>query len=158
MKSIDLNKNLSERIKCNFEKICNGEVNLLIKSELENKKISLNIIKKIVDARIDETLDYIYKNITFCRALNTSARKIIITGGGADLKIFHKKIAEKLKTSVEYAKQSFPIKDTEFNIFSDYMVCLGIAKLIFYPNKDEIKSFTNEKKGFFNRFYSLFLK
>ena len=158
MKSIDLNKNLSERIKCNFEKICNGEVNLLIKSELENKKISLNIIKKIVDARINETLDYIYKNITFCRALNTSARKIIITGGGADLKIFHKKIAEKLKTSVEFAKQSFPIKDTEFNIFSDYMVCLGIAKLIFYPNKDEIKSFTNEKKGFFNRFYSLFLK
>ena len=24
--------------------------------------------------------------------------------------------------------------------------------------KDEIKSFTHEKKGFFNRFYSLFLK
>ena len=68
------------------------------------------------------------------------------------------KIAEKLKTSVEFAKQSFPIKDTEFNVFSDYMVCLGIAKLIFYPNKDEIKSFTHKKKGFFNRFYSLFLK
>ena len=64
LQSIDLNKNLSERIKCNFEKICNGEVDLLIKSELENKKISLNIIQKIVDARIDETLDYIYKNIT----------------------------------------------------------------------------------------------
>ena len=60
-----------------------------------------------------------------------------------------KRITEKLKTSVDFAKQSFPVKDTEFNIFSDYMVCLGIAKLIYFPNKDEIKSFTHEKKRFF---------
>jgi len=158
MKAIDLDKNLSERIKCNFDKILDNQVDNIIKSELEKKKISLNIIKKIVEARIDEILDYIYKNINYCRALNKSARKIIITGGGADLNVFHKKIAQKLKTSVDFAKQSFPIQNTEFNVFSDYMVCLGIAKLIFFPNKDEIKSFTLEKKGFFNKFYSLFLK
>ena len=158
MKSIDLDKNLSERIKCNYDKILNNTVDNSIKSELENRKISLDIIKKIVDARISETLEYIYKNIFFCRALNTSARKIIITGGGSDIEVFQKKIAQKLKTTVNFAKQSFPIKNTEFNVFSDYMVCLGIAKLIFFPNKDEIKSFTQEKKGFFNKFYSLFLK
>jgi hypothetical protein len=56
-------------------------------------------------------------------------------------------------------KQSFPIKNTEFSIFSDYMVCLGIAKLIYFNNKDEIKSFSDQKKRFFLRgFYSLFLK
>ncbi len=158
MKSIDLDKNLSERIKCNYDKILTGTVDNSIKSELKIRKISLDIIKKIIDARVDETLDYIYKNISFCRALNTSARKIIITGGGADLKVFQKKIKEKLNTTVDFAKQSFPIKNTEFNVFSDYMVCLGIAKLIYFPNKDEIKSFTQEKKGFFNKFYSLFLK
>ena len=59
---------------------------------------------------------------------------------------------------VDYAKQSFPIKNTEFNIFTDFIVCLGIAKLIYYPIKDEIKSFDIEQKGFFNKFYSLFLK
>ena len=158
MKSIDLDKNLSERIKYNFDNILIGKIDRSIKIELENKRISLDIIQKIIEARINEILEYIFKNISFCGALNTSARKIIITGGGADLKVFQKKIAEKLKTSVDFAKQSFPIKDTEFNVFSDYMACLGIAKLIFYPNKDEIKSFTQEKKGFFNKFYSLFLK
>ena len=99
-------------------------------------------------------LDYIYKNISFCRALNTSARKIIITGGGADLKVF-KKIKAKLNSTVDFAKQSFPIKNTEFNVFSDYMVCLGIAINLF-SNKDEIKSFTQEKR-FFNKF-TFFLK
>tara|TARA_B100000963_G_C22640211_1_gene679967 strand:- start:9575 stop:10777 length:1203 start_codon:yes stop_codon:yes gene_type:complete len=158
MKSIDLDKNLAEKIKCNYDKILNGEIDHLIKSHLENRRISLDIVKKIIDARIDETLDFIYKNISFCRALNTSARKIILTGGGADLKVFQKKISENLSTSVDFAKQSFPVKNTEFNVFSDYMVCLGIAKLIFFPNKDEIKSFIHEKKGFFNKFYSLFLK
>ena len=158
MKSIDLDKGLAEKIKCNFDKILNGEIDNLIKSELLNKRISIDIIIKIIDARINEILEYIYKNISFCRAFNTAARKIIITGGGADLKVFQKRIKEKLKTSVDFAKQSFPVKDTEFNTFSDYMVCLGIAKLIYFPNKDEIKSFTHEKKGFFNKFYSLFLR
>ena len=158
MKSIDLDKNLAEKIKCNFDKILNGDIDSSIKSELSNKRISLDIVQKIVDARINEILDHIYKNISFSRALNTAARKIILTGGGADCKVFQKRITEKLKTSVDFAKQSFPVKDTEFNIFSDYMVCLGIAKLIYFPNKDEIKSFTQEKKGFFNKFYSLFLK
>ena len=158
MKSIDLDKNLAEKIKCNFDKILNGDIDSSIKSELSNKRISIDIVQKIVDARINEILDHIYKNISFSRALNTAARKIILTGGGADCKVFQKRITEKLKTSVDFAKQSFPVKDTEFNIFSDYMVCLGIAKLIYFPNKDEIKIFSNEKKGFFNKFYSLFLK
>jgi hypothetical protein len=38
------------------------------------------------------------------------------------------------------------------------MVCLGMAKLIYFNNKDEIKSYSDQKKGFFERFYSLFLK
>ena len=54
--------------------------------------------------------------------------------------------------------ETFPIKNTEFNIFSDYMVCLGIAKLVFFPNKDEIKGFVEKKLGFFEKFYSMFLK
>ena len=156
MKSIDLDKNLAEKIKCNFDKILNGDIDSSIKSELSNKRISIDIVQKIVDARINEILDHIYKNISFSRALNTAARKIILTGGGADCKVFQKRITEKLKTSVDFAKQSFPVKDTEFNIFSDYMVCLGIAKLIYFPNKDEIKSFTHEKKVFLTSFILFF--
>ena len=44
MKSVDLDKNLSERIKCNYDKILNGTVDNSIKSELENRKISLRVL------------------------------------------------------------------------------------------------------------------
>lgn len=157
IKSVDIDKNLSEKIKYNFNKILNGQVDSIIKSEIFKRKISIEIIVKIVEARIDEIIDYILKNIIYCKAVNKSARKIIITGGGSDLNILRDKLSLKLDTTVEYAKQSFPIKDTEFNVFSDFMVCLGIAKLILFPNKDEIKEFVQKKKGFFNKFYSLFL-
>ena len=32
------------------------------------------------------------------------------------------------------------------------------VRSIFFPNKDEIKSFVKKKSGFFSKFYSLFLK
>jgi len=158
IKSIDIDKNLAEKIKHNFDNIINGKVDNIIKSEILKKKISLDIIIQIIMARVDELIDYICKNIKFSNTINKSARKIIITGGGVDLKVFREILSKKLNTSVDYAKQTFPIKDTEFNVFSDYMVCLGIAKLIFFPLKDEIKSFVEEEKGFFQKFYSLFLK
>ena len=158
MKSIDIDRNLAEKIKCNFDNILQGIINDTLKKDIDHKKISSEMIIKIVNARVDEIVDYIYKSVLFCRSLNKADRKIIITGGGSELKILNEKIKKKFNTNVNYAKQSFPIKDTEFNIFTDYMACLGIAKLILFPNKDEIKSFNEKKVGFFNKFYSLFLK
>ena len=158
MKAVGIDKNLAEKIKLNFDEILSGKINNLLEIEIKKTKISLDIIIKIVNARIEEIIEHIFKKIIYCKSLNKSARQIIINGGGSELPIFKRKLSKKLNTSVEYAKQSFPIKDTEFNIFHDYMVCLGIAKLIFFPNKDEIKSFVKKKSGFFSKFYSLFLK
>ncbi|RZO93171.1 MAG: cell division protein FtsA [alpha proteobacterium HIMB114] len=158
MKAVGIDKNLAEKIKLNFDEILSGKINNLLETEIKKTKISLDIIIKIVNARIEEIIEHIFNKIIYCKSLNKSARQIIINGGGSELPIFKRKLSKKLNTSVEYAKQSFPIKDTEFNIFHDYMVCLGIAKLIFFPNKDEIKSFVKKKSGFFSKFYSLFLK
>ena len=158
IKAIDIDKSLAEKIKINFDKILKGQIDNSIKLEIENKKVSIEMVIKIVEARIDEIIYHIYKNIIYCKSLNKAARKIILTGGGSNLKIISKRLSQKLNTKVDFAKQSFPIKDTEFNIFSDYLACLGIAKLIFFPLKSEIKSFTHKKVGFFNKFYDLFLR
>jgi len=158
IKAIDIDKSLAEKIKINFDKILKGQIDNSIKLEIENKKASIEMVIKIVEARIDEIIYHIYKNIIYCKSLNKAARKIILTGGGSNLKIISKRLSQKLNTKVDFAKQSFPIKDTEFNIFSDYLACLGIAKLIFFPLKSEIKSFTHKKVGFFNKFYDLFLR
>ena len=95
----------------------------------------------------------IWKNYhRYFKVSNKESNLAILLGiFGAFLETFSIYLLANIITSLGY-------KNTEFNVFSDYMVCLGIAKLIYFPNKDEIKSFTQEKKGFFNKFYSLFLK
>lgn len=158
IKSLDIEKNLAEKIKCNFDQILNNNIDPLLLVEIKNKNISLEILIKIIDARIIEIIDYIYQYILYSKSLNKSARKIILTGGGSNLKVIAEKLSKKINSKVDYAKQTFPIKDTEFNLFSDFMVCLGIAKLIYFPFKDEIKSFNTTSKGFFNKFYNFFLK
>ena len=158
IRAAGVNKDLAEKIKLNYDKILENNFDKSILIDKDDRKISSEIIIKIIDARLEEIIDYIYKNILYCRSFNRSARKIIITGGGAELKILSSKLSKKLNTDVEQAKQTFPIKNTEFNIFSDYMVCLGIAKLIFFPFKDEIKGFSSQKSSFFEKFYSVFLK
>ncbi len=158
IKAIDIDKSLAEKIKINFDKILKGQIDNSIKLEIDNKKVSMEMIIKIVEARVDEIIDHIYNNIIYCKSLNKAARKVIINGGGSELNFLSHKLSKKLKIPVEYAKQSFPIKDTEFNVFSEFMVCLGIAKLIFFPLSDEIKKQSYQKKGFFNKFYSMFLK
>ena len=158
IKAIDIDKSLAEKIKINFDKILNGQIDNSIKLEIQNKKVSMEMIIKIVEARVDEIIDHIYNNIIYCKSLNKAARKVIINGGGSELNFLSHKLSKKLKIPVEYAKQSFPIKNTEFNVFSEFMVCLGIAKLIFFPLSDEIKKQSYQKKGFFNKFYSMFLK
>lgn len=158
IKAIDIDKSLAEKIKINFDKILKGQIDNSIKLEVENKKVSMEMIIKIVEARVDEIIDHIYNNIIYCKSLNKAARKVIINGGGSELNFLSHRLSKKLKIPVEYAKQSFPIKNTEFNVFSEFMVCLGIAKLIFFPLSDEIKKQSYQKKGFFNKFYSMFLK
>jgi len=158
MKALDIDRNLSEKIKCKYDDILLNNIDQNLLNEINEKKISREIIVRIIDARLNEITEYIVKEIKFCNSFNKSSRKIIVSGGGSASEVLIGKISQKLNVKVDYAKQSFPIKNTEFSIFSDYMVCLGIAKLIYFNNKDEIKSFSDQKKGFFERFYSLFLK
>jgi cell division protein FtsA len=158
MKALDIDRNLSEKIKCKYDDILSNNIDQNLLNEINEKKISREIIVRIIDARLNEITEYIVKEIKFCNSFNKSSRKIIVSGGGSASEVLIGKISQKLNVKVDYAKQSFPIKNTEFSIFSDYMVCLGIAKLIYFNNKDEIKSFSDQKKGFFERFYSLFLK
>jgi cell division protein FtsA len=158
MKALDIDRNLSEKIKCKYDDILLNNIDQNLLNEINEKKISREIIVRIIDARLNEITEHIVKEIKFCNSFNKSSRKIIVSGGGSASEVLIGKISQKLNVKVDYAKQSFPIKNTEFSIFSDYMVCLGIAKLIYFNNKDEIKSYSDQKKGFFERFYSLFLK
>ena len=122
------------------------------------KKISLELVDTVINARVDEIIDHITEVLKFSNSFQKSSRKIVLSGGGSGLEIFNEKLKKRFGGVVENVKQAFPIKNTEFNIFSDYLACLGIAKMIFFKDKKEILRFKSSQKSFFQKFYSLFLE
>jgi cell division protein FtsA len=155
IKAFDIDFNSSENIKVNFERMRNDDLTILNKIE---KKISLELVNTVINARVEEIIDYITDILKFSNSIQKASRKIVVSGGGSGLEIFTEKLKQRFGGVVENVKQAFPIKNTEFNIFSDYLACLGIAKLIFFKDKKEILRFASSEKSLFQKFYSLFLE
>jgi cell division protein FtsA len=154
-KAFDIDFNLSENIKINFKNLMKNDLTALNNIK---KKISLELVDTVINARVDEIIDHITEVLKFSNSIKKSSRKIVLSGGGSGLEIFNEKLKKRFGGVVENVKQAFPIKNTEFNIFSDYLACLGIAKLIFFKDKKEILRFKSSQKSFFQKFYSLFLE
>lgn len=154
-KAFDIDFNLSENIKINFKNLMKNDLTALNNIK---KKISLELVDTVINARVDEIIDHITEVLKFSNSIQKSSRKIVLSGGGSGLEIFNEKLKKRFGGVVENVKQAFPIKNTEFNIFSDYLACLGIAKLIFFKDKKEILRFKSSQKSFFQKFYSLFLE
>ena len=159
-KAFNLNYNLAEKIKVDIGLVFNNDVtniNLKFKDKENNLvQISEEMLKQVIQSRVDEILEMIEKEIQFSKIFNKGFIKIIISGGGSNLKGLSNRIKKLLNCDVTYAKQSFPIKNTEFNIFSDYMVCLGITKLVYFNFNKEILGFKKKNKGFFRKLYDIF--
>ena len=159
-KAFNLNYILAEKIKVDVGVTFNkGKVDKNLKfNDKENNlvQISDDMLKQVIQSRVDEILEMIQKEIQFSKILNKGFTKIIISGGGSNLKGIKSRIEKLLNCSVAFAKQSFPIKNTEFNIFSDYMVCLGITKLAYFNFDKEILGFKKKNNGFFKKLYEIF--
>ena len=159
-KAFNLNYNLAEKIKVDIGLVFNNDVtniNLKFKDKENNLvQISEEMLKQVIQSRVDEILEMIEKEIKFSKIFNKGFIKIIISGGGSNLKGISNRIKKLLNCDVTYAKHSFPIKNTEFNIFSDYMVCLGITKLVYFNFNKEILGFKKRNKGFFRKLYDIF--
>tara|TARA_Y100000590_G_scaffold309578_1_gene349628 strand:+ start:205 stop:1401 length:1197 start_codon:yes stop_codon:yes gene_type:complete len=114
-----------------------------------NDKISLDLVKKIIYARIDEIITLCFKNIYLKEIINESDNSILIfTGNGS--KILDKKSI--------YLKEEFDCFD-EINLFEETSetICNSGFKFDNFENdfstmpKNSIKN-----KGFFERMFNLF--
>jgi len=155
-KAFNLNYLLAEKIKIDVG-LNNSSKTLDFKDKDSNLlKISNDMLSQVIHARFEEKLEMLKKEIIYSKIFDKGCRKIIISGGGSNLKGLIDKMINFFNCDVTLAKQSFPVKDTEFNIFSDYMVCLGITKLVFFKFNKEIISFKKKNKGFFEKLYDIF--
>ena len=136
------NKNENEIL---FNKIYTNNINLY--SEIREKNISIDLLKQIIQARVDEIIDVsVTQNIYFKNIISSEKPKIIFIGSGSKLTSFIEKFN---------LKKAF--SELIFFDESDSKICeAGIN----YHKSDERLLINIKKKpkktGFFEKFFNLF--
>jgi len=116
------------------------------------KKISNNILNRVVNARVEEIIDLINKDLIFLRSKNIKFNKILITGEGSKINGFQTVLKEKLHCkSLSIEKFQPKIKK---DILDNFDVCISVINLIINPYPKEIPFFSKKKEGFFEKIYS----
>ena len=116
------------------------------------KKISNNILNRVVNARVEEVIDLINQDLIFLRSKNVNFNKISVTGEGSKIDGFQTILKEKLhckSLSIEKFQPKIK-KDTPDN----FDVCISVINLIINRYPKEIPFFSKKKEGFFEKIYS----
>ena len=155
---LNLNIELSEKIKSNLNKGIifsdNEENTEIFKNEfiniIKDKKLSFDLIKKIIFARIEETLNLSFKTIDKNKSSELKKElKIILIGQGS--KILNNKYID--------MKETTPLVD-EIDFFEESTanICESGLKLTQGINKQEVVITPKKlkKKGLFERLFYFF--
>ena len=155
---LNLNIELSEKIKSNLNKGIifseNEENTEIFKNEfiniIKDKKLSFDLIKKIIFARIEETLNLSFKTIDKNKSSELKKElKIILIGQGS--KILNNKYID--------MKETTPLVD-EIDFFEESTtnICESGLKLMQGINKQEVVIIPKKlkKKGLFERLFYFF--
>jgi cell division protein FtsA len=160
-KSLNLNFEIAENLKKNHSscKVLIGEmIHEYVESEnlgfKSYKKISNNILNKIVNSRVEEIVDFINKELVFFKSHKQIFNKILITGEGSKINGFYELLQEKLNIkSLTVEKFSSKLK---VNMQDEFDVCLSVINFVQNPHNKEIPIYLKKKMGFFDKLYSLF--
>jgi cell division protein FtsA len=160
-KALNLSFEISENLKKNHSscKVLSSEmIHEYVESEnlgfKSYKKISNNILNKIVNSRVEEIIDFINKELVFFKSHKQIFNKILITGEGSKINGFYELLQEKLNIkALTIEKLSSKLK---INIQDEFDVCLSVINFVQNPYNKEIPSYIKKKTGFFDKLYSLF--
>jgi len=158
-KALNLSFEISENLKKDHSScliVDNNKMQEFVETEESGfksyKKISNNILNKVVNARIEEIIDLINQDLTFLRSKNLNFNKILVTGEGSKIDGFQNILKEKLHyKSLSIEKFHPKIKN---NIPDNFDVCISVINLIINPYNKEIPFFSKKKVSFFEKIYS----
>lgn len=160
-KSLNLNFQIAETLKRNYSSCASLDQNKIhefLESDISGtksfKKISNNILNKIVNSRIEEIIDFINKELIYYNFTKQNFNKIVITGEGSKIKGFcdllKKKIVAKCFLIEKFSNK---IKN---NFSDDFDVCLSMIYCIQNEYNKEVPSYQKLDKSFFSKIYSIF--
>jgi len=157
-KSLNLSFEISENLKKDHSScliVNSDKIQEFVETEESGfksyKKISNNILNRVVNARVEEIIDLINQDLIFLRSKNVNFNKILVTGEGSKIDGFQTILKEKLHCkSLSIEKFQPKIKK---NIPDNFDVCISAINLIINRYPKEIPFFS-KKKSFFEKIYS----
>ena len=145
---------VSEKIKKSFNKketefsySTKEEKNYMTTSEILNKKISLDLLKKVILYRVQEIIDLAFKksNIHLYEK-NLKKSDLFFIGEGSLI----------LNNNSFYLNDKFEFNTLSFYNETDNQICN--SGLVYFMNNYEIPKRTLKKQGFFEKFFNYFGK
>ncbi len=160
-KSLNLSLDIAENLKHNHSSckiIGDDQIQQYIESEnlgsKSYKKVSNNILNRIVNSRVEEIIDFLNNEISYFIKNKMNFNKIVVTGEGSKIRGFYELLKQKLLINgLVVEKFSTKIKN---NIDDEFDVCLSMISHIQNFYAKEIPSNSKVQKSIFKKLYSIF--
>ena len=138
-------KKLFNKSETEFSYEYNSEININIIENILSKKISIDLLKKVILYRVQEIVDLSFDQFTeISKNLNLQHTDIFLIGNGSRL----------FNSNSFYLRDKFKFKSINFYEETDIEICK--SALIYYLNNFEISKINTEKQGLFEKFFYFF--
>jgi cell division protein FtsA len=123
------------------------------------RKISKTMVNTIINSRIEEILQLIYRKIKSYNLIDIKTKKIYLSGRGSNLVGLTNLIKRYFSQRTELVLQKkHDDQNLVNNLSQDFLVCYGIVKNYFYGFPSEALPIKFRNTGFFSRLLSIFQK
>ena len=120
---------------------------ILLLTKFQKKKISINLLKKVILYRIQEIIDISFKRSNIQKySIELKNSDLFFIGDGSIL----------LNKNAFYLSDKFGFKDLNFYDEKDNQICNSI--LVHYINNHELPKRNSKKQGLFEKFFFFFSK
>ncbi len=166
-KILDIKTEVAERIKiecgeCILNENIIGKIEYLpvhLFPDDDFRKISKTMINTIINSRIEEILQLIYRKIRSYNLIDIKDKKIYLSGRGSNLVGLSNLIKKYFSQRTELVLQKkHEDQNLVNNLSQDFLVCYGIVKNYFYGFTSEALPIKFKNTGLFSRFLSIFQK
>ena len=166
-KVLDIKLEVADRIKiesgdCLLNDTINGKIEYLpvhLFPDDDFRKISKTMVNTIINSRVEEILQLIYKKIKSYNLIDIKSKKIYLSGRGSNLLGFLSLVRKYFSQRTELVLQK-KHQDPNLinNLSQDFLVCYGMIKNYFYGFPSEALPIKFKNIGFFSRLLSIFQK
>ena len=138
-------KKLFNKSETEFSYEYNSDININSIENILSKKISIDLLKKVILYRVQEIVDLSFDKFTeVSKNLNLQNTDIFLIGSGSRL----------FNSNSFYLRDKFKFKSINFYEETDIEICK--SALIYYLNNFEKSDINSKKQGLFEKFFNFF--